>query len=133
MKRFYYVFTSSWLLLILLAGSGCSTIKEPKHQPVIDFEERIMHTKKARKAWLRLLENAQTVDDAVKAREHLDQIQQNLEALEAGKKTKDDIDAGFKPTKERLVVWGPIGYLMWLATWLVDKLYIIYPWDWHVF
>lgn len=133
MKKKYSVFLLLGILCQVLFFSGCATIEEPKHSPVIDFEARIKHEKQARKTWNRLLENAQSVDDAIKAKEHLERIQQNVEALEAGKQTREDIDAGFKSTKERTVVYGPIGWVFIGSKWVLDKLFIIYPWNWRAF
>ena len=133
MKKKYSILLPSAVLCQILFCSGCATIEEPKHTPVVDFETRIKHEKQARKTWIRLLQDAQSVDDAIKAKEHLERIQQDIEALKAGKQTKADIDAGFKSTKERTVVYGPIGWAFVGSKWVLDKLFIIYPWNWRAF
>lgn len=133
MKKNYYIFICFSILSVLLMGTGCATVSEPKHKPVADIETRLAQAKKERDTWTRLLQHAQTVDDAVKAREELHHIQVNIEDLEAGKKTQRDLDAGFKSTKERTVIYGPIGWVLVGSKWIIEKCFILYPWNWRAF
>lgn len=133
MKKNYYIFICFSILSVLLMGTGCATVSEPKHKPVADIETRLDQAKKERDTWTRLLQHAQTVDDAVKAREELQHIQVNIEDLEAGKKTQRDLDAGFKSTKERTVIYGPIGWVLVGSKWIIEKCFILYPWNWRAF
>ncbi len=125
-----------YLVLAAFAASmfsGCATVELPPPEPVQDAEIRFLHAQEERKTWLRLLQDAQTVTDAIKAREHLDKIQLEIEAIEAGKDFKDDAELGFKSTKERTIVYGPVGIVLVAAKWIVDKSFIIYPWNWRAF
>ncbi|MBN1864352.1 MAG: DUF4349 domain-containing protein [Victivallales bacterium] len=113
--------------------SGCATVEVPPPEPVQDAETRLLHAQEERKTWLRLLQEAQGVTDAIKAREHLDRVQLEIEAIEAGRDFKDDAEAGFKSTKERTIIYGPVGIVLVAAKWIIDKSFIIYPWNWRAF
>ena len=120
------------VLLVLLVLSGCATVKEPPPPPEVDNEARLEHALEVRKNLLRLLQEANNVDDAIKAREHLSVVQAEIEAIETGKKYAESED-GFKSTKERTIVYGPVGFVLLLSKWIFDKSYIIYPWYWRVY
>jgi hypothetical protein len=117
------------MLLSVSVFTGCATIEEPKYPPVKDYEARLAHARKERDAFRNLLQKAQSVDDTIKIKEQLSEIQTRIEELEAGKKARRDIDAGFKSTKKRTIVYGPLGWITVGVKWIVEKLYICYPWD----
>lgn len=133
MKQIKKILIIALISSLLSIVTGCRTIHEPKYKPIKDTEIRLKHAKHERKTFTRLLENAKSVDDAIKAREHLEKNQILIEELEAGKKIKDDVDDGFKSTTERTVVYGPIGWVLVGSKWVIEKLYIIYPWNWRAF
>lgn len=133
MKRFYSIFLVVGGISSIMFCSGCATVEEPKYIPVKDFEMRLVHAKKERETWLRLLQHAQSVDEAVKVRENLEHIQTNIEDLETGRKTQKDLDAGFESTKKRTVIYGPIGVVLVGAKWITEKCFILYPWNWRAF
>ncbi len=133
MKKNYSILLFSFVLCLLLFGSGCATVEEPKHMPRTDYEKRLTHAHKERKTLERLLDHAQSVDDAVQIRDNLARVQKQIEELETGKKVQKDIDDGFESTKKRTVVYGPIGWVFIGSKWILDKLYIIYPWNWRAF
>jgi len=133
MEKKYRIYVYLWLISLILFVNGCKTVEEPKYLPVKDYDIRLTQAKQARTTWMRLLQNAKTVDDAIKAREHLDKIQEEIEAIEAGKKIKQDVDDGFESTKKRTIVFGPLGIVLIAAKWIVDKSFILYPWNWRAF
>ena len=133
MKKIYSIFLFSLVCCLLLFSSGCATVEEPKHVARIDYEQRLAHAKRERETYDRILQHAQSLDDAVQARDNLHRAQRQIEELEAGQKEQKDIDAGFKSTKERTVVYGPIGWVLVGSKWIIEHLFIIYPWNWRAY
>jgi hypothetical protein len=133
MKKIYSIFFLIGVVCMILLSSGCATVDEPLPPAPIDYEMRLKHAKKQRETLTRLLEHAQSVDDAVNARDQLAKVQKEIENLEAGKLNKKLMADGFKSTKKRTVVYGPIGWVLVGSKWIVDKLYIMYPWNWRAF
>ena len=117
----------------ILLIAGCATMEDPNYKIPEDRKQRLIHAKENRKALTRLLQTAKTVDDAIKAREHLQKNQELIEAIEDNKKIEAQVSDGFKSTKERTVVYGPIGWVLVGSKWIVEKLFIVYPWNWRAF
>ena len=121
------------IMFMLVLFSGCATVKEPKNLPVKDMTTRLNIIKQEREAYLRLLDKTTDVDDVIKIQNNLKIIQDEIEKHEKQiKDTKDEAD-GFETTTERTVVYGPIGWVLIGSKWLIDKLFIIYPWNWRAF
>lgn len=133
MKKIYCNFPFYLILLLILAGAGCATVEEPKYVPIKDYEKRLEHAKSERDTLNRIIQNAQTVNEVIDAKERLENVQKQIEELETGQKVQADLDAGFESTEKRTVVYGPIGWVLIGSKWIVDKMFILYPWNWRAF
>lgn len=129
-KRFFFCGMVTVQMLLI---AGCATVEDPNYKIPEDKEQRLDHAKENRKTLMRLLQTAKTVDDAIKAREHLEKNQELIEAIEDNNKIEAQVSDGFKSTKERTVVYGPFGWVLIGSKWIVDKLFIVYPWNWRAF
>jgi hypothetical protein len=121
------------IMLVCVLFSGCATVKEPKTLPVKDLDTRLNIIKKEREAYLRLLDKTTDVDDVVTIQSNLKIIQSQIENNEKLLKDKKDEADGFETTTERTVVYGPIGWVLVGSKWILDKLFIVYPWNWRAF
>lgn len=133
MKKIYCNFPIYLISLSILVCAGCATIEEPKYVPVIDYSKRLENAKNERDALTRIIQNAQSVNEVIDAKERLENVQKQIEELETGKKVQADLDAGFESTKKRTVIYGPIGWVLVGSKWVVEKLFICYPWNWRAF
>jgi uncharacterized protein DUF4349 len=133
MKKKYSSFLFFFVLSSIIICSGCATVEEPKYVPIKDYKTRLEHAKQERKALNNILAHAQTVDTSVQARERLERVQRQIEELEAGQKVQNDLDAGFESTKKRTIVYGPIGWVLVGSSWILEHLFILYPWNWRAY
>lgn len=129
-KRFFFC---GMVITQIVLIAGCATVEDPNYKIPKDRAQRLIQAKDNRRTLTRLLQTAKTVDDAVKAREHLAKNQEVIEEIEDNKKIEVQVSDGFKSTKERTVVYGPIGWVLVGCKWILDKLYIVYPWNWRAF
>ena len=113
--------------------NACATVEEPKLPPPKDLEARMTILKKERKTYMRLLDKAQTPEDAKEIRAGLDEVQAEYEKTQDMINELKDREAGFKSTKTRTVVYGPVGWVLVGSRVILDKLYVIYPWTWKTF
>lgn len=133
MKKIYSKLLLYPVLWAIIICAGCATVEEPKYVPVKDYDKRLEHAKTERKTLTGIMENAKNVNDLIQAKERLELVQKQIEELESGKKVQSDMDAGFESTKKRTVIYGPIGWVLVGSKWIVEKLYICYPWNWRAF
>ena len=91
--------------------------------------ERLEAAELARTKWMGLLRNSQSVNDTIRAKEELDKIHEEIAEIYRGGTSSADEEKSeydFKDTKERTIIYGPIGVVLKFTEWLLEKLYI-----WH--
>ena len=115
------------LMLILL--SGCSTTKQeaPAQTASINIEERLKNAIVVKQTLLKQLDHPKSVNETIQIKEELDKLQLEIETLKAGKKAAAiQDDDGFKSVKQKRVYYGPIGAVVEMTKWILEKLHIIY-------
>ena len=91
--------------------------------------EKLEAAELARTKWMRFLRNSQSVNDTIQAKEELDRIHEEIAAIYNGEDLSRKKDEGggeyeFKDTSERKIVYGPLGVVLKLTEWILEKLYI---------
>ena len=127
MRCFLYsrVFLLIACCICLPAFSSGAAVKDSKKTRK-DIEARLLHAETARKKWLEHLENARTVNETVRAKDELDKIQIEIEELKAGREVDVvDDNTKFKSVKKRKRWYGPLGAVLHMTQYILEKLYIM--------
>jgi len=133
-----FLATISVCVLFFLAGrlpaenpNAAATAVAPSSSPATDTglsvseRERLEVAELARKKWMDYLQNAQSVNDMIQAKEELDKINLEIREIREGKPlTKEERQHKFKNVEERKIVYGPIGIVLELTEWILRKLYL---------
>ena len=135
MKPIYTITMISLLLPLLFFSAGCATTENENKNADINLEARIKNAEAVKASLLKELENPKDVNEIVMIKDQLTQVQEEIDSLKAqqttGNPTKQQEQQeknqdGFKDTKERKITYGPLGFVLQLTQWILEKLYIIH-------
>jgi hypothetical protein len=131
MKPHYSIFLLSLLFSVIFFSSGCATTENENNEK-INVEARIKNAEAVKASLLKELDNPKDVNEIVIIKDQLAQVQEEIDSLQAGKtpeelpeKEQADPD-GFKDTKDRTITYGPLGFVLQLTQFVLEKLYIIH-------
>ena len=92
--------------------------------------ERLETAEQKRAKWMKYLADAKNVDEMVRAKRELDSVNQEISEILAGKAaaepTKEEQQHQFKDTSERTIIPGPIGFVLELTEWILEKCYAVF-------
>ena len=122
------------LFLSVFIFSGCQTAPTPNTtcpESKKNIEERLKNAESVKASLLKQLEHPKSVDEAIQIKEHLNKLQDEIDLLEAGKDSpstelKNKDDDRFKSVKDKKTYYGPLGYVVELTQWILEKLWIIH-------
>ena len=113
-------------LVFLFISSGCQTVDTKATSKESNTSIKDENTLK------KDIEHPQSVNQLVNDREELEQIENKKQVKNISRdKDKlqevpiDDEKDGFKSVKEKKTVYGPLGIVLHLTTWILEKLYIL--------
>ena len=125
---------SAMLPFAALCISGCASSKTveksedltvtPHKEPQVAEQNRVRLMEEA--------DNADTIDKKVDLSEAVARDDEEIIRLKSGRKVSEDPSEsrdkrdGFKSTKERTIVYGPVGLVLRFTEWLLTKLYIVH-------
>jgi len=133
MKKCFSLSILLTFFILTAIGSGCATASVDKQNSSRrqSIEERISRAEAEKSRLLNKLDNSDSIDENVELKAALAEVQKELDELKAGKKaspvdveTTDEED-GFKNTKERTIIYGPLGAVLHFTEWVLVKLYIM--------
>ena len=134
MRKSFIWFLFSALLPSALFVSGCaSTQTEQKaDNSSLTRNEQIQVVDNEKAELMKQADNTESVDDRVNLGKDVAIQDEEVYKLKSGKKSaevtpeeKDKAD-GFKRTKDRTIVYGPVGAVLHFTEWILVKLYIIH-------
>ena len=97
----------------------------------VSERERLDAAELARRKWMEHLENSQSVDETIRAKEELDKINREIRGILEGRDldrgqtlSKEELQHKFKNVETRDILYGPIGIVLELTEWILRKLYL---------
>ncbi len=133
MKKFFILLCCFSALAVTLLGGGCATTDTEQGADVSSksIEERIESAEAEKASLIKKLDKSESVDDTLKIKRTLSEVQKELDALNSGEmvsavtEESDDDKDGFKNTKDRTILYGPLGVVLKITEWVLVKLYIL--------
>ena len=118
---------SAIAVFMLVLISGCTTTTQPSAPSSMNIPERLKNAVAVKQTLLKQLEHPASVNETIQIKEELDKLQIEIEQLKADKAAADiQDDDGFKSVKKKEVYYGPIGAVVEMTKWILEKLHIIY-------
>ena len=125
----------STILSSVLFFSGCATSPESENSSdniTADNNSDLQAVEKNKRELMKESDYADAVNTRVDLEDSIAGDDEKITYLKAGRNiTEDPSDSrdkrdGFKSTKERTIVYGPVGAVLRFTEWLLEKLYIMH-------
>ena len=135
MRSTFIILLYSTILSSLLLSSGCATASvsnESSNNIVPDSESPLQEVESNKQELMKESASADDVNTKVAMEDSIAGDDEKITYLKAGRNvTEDPSDSrdkrdGFKSTKERTIVYGPVGAVLRFTEWLLEKLYIMH-------
>jgi len=134
MKKYFSLSILLAFFALTLFVSGCSSTATDQKKdlpPPQTIDERIISAEAEKARLQKKLDNVDSVNERVEVKAALANVKKEIDELKLGKsaapvnlKTTDEED-GFKNSKDRTIVYGPVGAVLHFTEWILVKLYII--------
>ena len=135
MKKWFPLSTLLIFFVLALFISGCATssVEQEKDRHRRSIEERILSAEAKKGRLLNQLDHSESIDEKVEIKAALADLQEEIDMLKSGKARtsssedmglKDEED-GFKSTKDRKIIYGPLGAVLHFTEWILEKMYIM--------
>jgi hypothetical protein len=135
MKKWFPLSTLLIFFVLALFISGCATssVEQEKDRHRRSIEERILSAEAKKGRLLNQLDHSESIDEKVEIKAALADLQEEIDMLKSSKGRtsssedmglKDEED-GFKSTKDRKIIYGPLGAVLHFTEWILEKMYIM--------
>ena len=134
MRKSFILFLFSALLPFALFVSGCATAQteQKADNSSLTRNERIQVADNEKAELMKQEDNAESVDSKVNLEKDVAAQDEDVYKLKSGEKSAEvtpeekDKEDGFKSTKDRKIIYGPLGAVLQFTEWILVKLYIIH-------
>ena len=128
------LFLFSTLLSPALFVSGCASTQtgQKADNRSLTPNEQIQIADSEKADLMKQADNTESVDNRVNLEKDVAAQDEEVEKLNSGEKSAEvtpeekDKKDGFKSTKDRTIVYGPLGAVLQFTEWILVKLYIIH-------
>jgi septal ring factor EnvC (AmiA/AmiB activator) len=126
---------------VCFSSTGCASTEKNTNPPVVSqtnaklvtnefeysaYEKRLINAKRRERRLMYQLDHATSTDEIIRCKDELNKIRSEIADM---KQNKDAMAApekeGFKSVKDRNYTYGPLGAVLKLTQWILEKLYLI--------
>jgi esterase/lipase len=131
MKKYFSLLILAAFFSLTLLESGCASTASANNSSKQTVEERLAKAEAKKECIQKKLNNIKNVNEGVELKAALSEVQKEIDNLKSGKVVarvnQDAVDEedGFQSTKERKIIYGPVGAVLHLTEWILVKLYIL--------
>ena len=134
MRKILTLSLFSAVLPLALFFSGCASSQTAENAEGLTAtrHKELQAAEQSRVELMEDADNTDTINNKVDLNESVARDDEEILRLKSGRKVSEDPSEsrderdGFKSTKERTIVYGPVGFVLHLTEWLLTKLYIIH-------